>query len=125
MRRLVLLIVISISVLPLAAQTDRATLTGTVMDPSQSVVRDAKVTLHAVATGIDRVVSTNSAGGYAFSALPVGEYTVAIEAEGFEKEQIEPFKLEVGETRTLNAILRVGSVSSDVAVVAAPPPTLT
>jgi hypothetical protein len=116
-----LFLLIALSALPLAAQTDRATLTGVVMDPSRSVVPAAKVSLHAEATGINYSSVTNSAGVYTFSGLPVGQYTASIAAAGFEPLQIQSFTLEVGETRTLNVALRVGSVSSNVTVVDAAP----
>ncbi len=121
MRRLLLLILLLASVLPLAAQTDRAALTGVVMDSSRSVVPGAKVTLKATATGIESVVLTNGAGVYTFSALPVGQYTVAITAKGFQNQEVQSFTLQVGETRTLNATLLVGGGHSEVTVVAATP----
>ena len=52
---------------PLAAQTDRATLTGTVLDQSQSVVPVAAVSVHAVATGSEYATLTNSVGAYTFA----------------------------------------------------------
>jgi hypothetical protein len=91
--------------------TDRATLTGVVMDPSRSVVPGAKITIQAAATGITYSTITNSAGAYTVSGLPVGKYTVSIIAPGFEPLEVQSFTLEVGETRTLNASLRVGAVS--------------
>ena len=121
MRRLISLIMLSVSVFPLAAQTDRASLTGVVMDPSRSVVPGAKISLQAAATGIEYSALTNSAGVYTFSGLLVGQYTATIAVAGFETVQIQNFALEVGETRTLNVALRVGSVSSNVTVVDAAP----
>lgn len=103
------------------AQTERANLTGTVTDPTGSVVRDVTVTLHSVATGIDRVAQTNSAGAYNFSALQVGQYMLSFSAQGFGKEIVNSLTLQVGETRTLNATLRVGAVASDIEVVAETP----
>src|SRR5215813_13090874 len=108
-------------VFPLIAQTDRATLTGVVTDPSRSVVPGAKVSLQSAATGLEQVTLTNSAGVYTFSGLPVGQYTASIAATGFETLQIQTFTLEVGETRTMNATMRVGTVSSNVTVVEATP----
>lgn len=105
----------------LFAQTDRAVLTGTVTDPSHSVVPGAKIVVREVATGIDRYTVTNGAGAYTASNLPVGEYTLSIEAAGFDPLRVEPFTLAVGQTRTLNAVLRVGALSAEVTVVAATP----
>ena len=103
----------------LNAQTDRATLTGIVTDPAQAVIQNAKITLKSVATGTERATLTNGGGAYNFTALPVGEYTAIISATGFQLLEFKTFKLEVGETRTLNATLAVGSVGSSVQVTAA------
>jgi hypothetical protein len=116
-----LLLVLSLVTLPLAAQMDRAVLTGTIIDSSKSLIPGAKVTVHAVATGIDYAATSNSAGVYTLTGLPVGQYTASVSAVGFETLQIQAFALEVGETRTLNPALQIGSVSSNVTVVAATP----
>ncbi|MBO0861992.1 MAG: TonB-dependent receptor [Chloracidobacterium sp.] len=121
MRCFVLLIVILSSGSLVFAQTDRATVTGVVMDPNQSAVPDAKVILHSIATGTERSVQTNGAGVYTFSALPVGQYELSITAKGFQELRIQNFTLEVGQTRTLNVNLRVAAVSTEVTVVGATP----
>jgi hypothetical protein len=118
MRRIILLL---ISTFPLFAQIDRATLTGVVQDQSRSVVPNARVTLSAEATGLTYTVPSNNAGVYTFAGVPVGRYTASLAAPGFETLQIRPFNLEVGETRTLNATLHIGSVSSNVTVIEATP----
>src|SRR5882757_5092549 len=103
----------------LAAQTDRATLTGTVVDPSKTIIQGAKVTLKAIATGLERNADTNAVGAYSFTSLPVGQYTESIAAPGFQRLEFQPFTLEVGETRTLNAALNVSTVGINVQVTAA------
>src|SRR5215475_6140998 len=67
--------ILAILALPLCAQTDRATLTGTVTDQSHAVISGAKVVLTAGATGAEHVAITNGAGAYTLSALQVGRYT--------------------------------------------------
>ena len=103
----------------LAAQTDRATLTGTVVDPSQTRIQNAQVVLKSSATGVERETTTNATGSYSFTSLPVGQYTASITAPGFQTLQFEPFLLQVGETRTLNAELNIASVGQSVQVTAA------
>src|SRR5215469_10987347 len=126
MSRFFISIVLSLAAFPMAAQVDRAALTGVVLDPSHSAVAGAKVSLRAVATGLDYAATANAAGVYTFTGLPVGEYTASVSAAGFETLQVQTFTLEVGETRTLNPSLRLGAVSSNVTVVdAAPDLTLT
>jgi hypothetical protein len=103
----------------LDAQTDRATLTGSIRDQSEAVVPGAKITVRTLATGIEHVATTTAAGVYTLSSLPVGEFTASVSANGFQTVEFQKFKLEVGETRTLNAALQIGSVGSSVLVTAA------
>jgi hypothetical protein len=100
----------------LTAQTDRSTMTGTVTDQSNAVVPAATVTVKSVATGIERTATTNGVGAYSFSSLPVGQYTASIAAAGFQTLKFAPFNLEVGETRTVNATIAVGSVGASIQV---------
>ena len=121
MHRLNLIAVLTLVALPSTAQMDRAVLTGVVTDPSKGVIAGAKVIAHSVATGIEYPATTNSAGVYTLTGLAVGEYTASVSASGFETLQVKSFTLEVGETRTLNPTLAVGSVSSNVTVIDAAP----
>jgi hypothetical protein len=122
MRRLfITLAVLVLSVLHAGAQADRAALTGIVLDPTQKAVPGAKVTLTAVATGVVHAQTSNASGVYTFSSLPVGQYSLSVDASGFDSAKVEAFTLEVGETRTLNVPLRVGGAHEEVAVVSAAP----
>ena len=53
MIRSIALAVLMIGILPLAAQTDRAAVTGVITDPTRAVVPGAKVSVKAEATGIE------------------------------------------------------------------------
>ncbi|MFL6436952.1 MAG: TonB-dependent receptor domain-containing protein [Terriglobales bacterium] len=63
-------------------------ITGTVEDPQQSVISGAKIT--AVNNGTNSVYSaiTNSVGYFEMRGVPVGNYTVSIEASGFSKTRL-------------------------------------
>ena len=104
--------------LPLAAQNDRAMLTGTVTDQKHKLIAAAQVAVMSTATGLEYDATTNSAGVYVVNSLPVGQYTATILANGFAKLEFEPFTLEVGENRVLNATLAVASVNTVVTVAA-------
>jgi len=122
MRRLIfVLAVFVLSVLHAGAQADRAAVTGTILDPTQKAIAGAKVTLFAVATGVVHSQATNTSGVYTFSSLPLGQYTLAVDATGFETTKVDAFMLEVGETRTLNVAMRVGAAHEEVAVISAAP----
>jgi hypothetical protein len=106
---------------PLAAQSDRATLTGTVADQTQGSITGATITIRATATGLEQTTVSSAAGAYTLSFLPVGQYTMSVAAQGFDAVRIEPFPLNAGQTRTLNIMMKIGALSSEVTVVAATP----
>src|SRR5207245_1247103 len=103
---LVLLVVVGCG----QAQIDRATLTGTVTDPTRAVVRDAKIHAKDQATGLENEAESNSQGVYRVPGLAVGTYTVTVTHTGFATAQFQDVVLLVGETRTLDAHLKVGAV---------------
>ncbi len=98
------------------SQTDRAALTGTVSDASRACIPNVNVLIHSEATGAEHSVQTNFDGNYSVNALPVGRYTATFTASGFHTLQIEPFSLEVGQTRTVNAVLTIASQESQIVV---------
>ena len=93
MRRL--LLIPAIAVCQLLAQTDRATLTGSVTDPAENTIAAARITITSVATGSVYTAASNSAGVFVVGSLPVGEYTASIEAKGFQTLEFKPFTLRV------------------------------
>ena len=82
------------------AQLDRATLTGTIFDPSGAVVPGAKVELTSPDTGLRREVLSSGAGSYTFAGLPIGTYNVAVSFKGLTPISLKNVRLTVGETRT-------------------------
>ena len=81
MRGVILILVLSVLAL---GQTSTSQISGTVTDPTGSVVPNAVVTLHNDATGAVQKQTTTDAGVYAFPSIPVGTYTVSVEAAGFK-----------------------------------------
>jgi hypothetical protein len=102
----------------LTAQVDQASLNGTVIDATRSVVPGAKVEVVSNSTGIRRETLTGPAGSYHVPELAVGSYNVTISKEGFHAAQIKAVQLEVGEPRTLDVELTVGAVAEAVEVAA-------
>ncbi len=87
--------------LPTAHAQTTAQLTGTVTDPTGAVIPGAKVTLVNQATGDTRVVTSNSAGLYAFPALLPSTYTLKVSAKGFESKNLTGIELHAGDQRTV------------------------
>jgi hypothetical protein len=98
------------------AQVDRAVLEGAVTDPAGAVLVGANVKIQATDTDIAQEQRTNSNGYYRFPGLAVGRYTVTVTNDGFKTHVVEDVKLQVGETRTLNTKLDVGTISERVEV---------
>ena len=107
--------------LPVYAQQNFATLRGSITDASGARVASAEVTVTSVTTNSDRVTLTNGAGVYAVSSLPPDSYRATVAARGFDTVHIETFKLDVGQTRTLDLKLSIATLNSQVEVVAATP----
>ena len=57
-----------------SGQYTTASLSGTVVDQTGAVEPDAKITVQNADTGFTQSVTSNSAGEYLFSRLPVGNY---------------------------------------------------
>src|SRR5215471_12993946 len=67
------------------AQTFRGTILGTVTDTSGAVIQDATVRARNVATGLERITSTDADGNYIIAELPIGTYDVSVEKRGFSR----------------------------------------
>jgi hypothetical protein len=116
------LIVVSLGIilchLSLLAQNDHAMLSGTVSDQANSRIPLAKIVVKSKATELEYDAVSNSAGVYVLNSLPIGEYTASISSQGFEKVEFEPFMLQIGENRVLNATLAVAKVNTVIQVAA-------
>ena len=93
-----------------------ASLSGTVTDPSGAVVPNAKVTVHSLATGLDRVVNTDSAGLYVVPSLIPGDYKVQVSASGFSAYVVPKVTLDVDREVTVNMHLAISSAGETVQV---------
>jgi hypothetical protein len=107
---------------PSASQTLQVgTIAGTIIDPSGGVVPGVTVTLTSPALVTRRSTVTDSAGGYAFPSLPLGDYTVTFELTGFKKVVREGLTVTAARTLTIDVALEAGNLSETVTVVGGPP----
>jgi outer membrane receptor protein involved in Fe transport len=98
-----------------------ATLQGTVTDPQGAVVPNAKITVRNQATGLERVVQTDSEGAYQVAALPVGVYRIEVQAQGFQSQVVTSLNLEVARIVVQNFQMTIGNVAQEVTVTADTP----
>ena len=75
---------------PVHAQTVTGAVTGTITDPSGAVLPGAQVVAHNVDTGVDTSATSDSAGLYRISFLPIGRYQLKVRAAGFGEQTIPP-----------------------------------
>ena len=91
-------------------------ISGTVKDPTGGVVPKATVTATDTDTGIQQNVVTNDAGVYSFQNLPVGHYTLDINATGFRPYRRTSITLDVSSALIVDAMLEIGPTQETVTV---------
>jgi len=115
MKRLLLLAALVLFPIPVQAQVDRATLTGTVKDQLGAVIPGATVAVAHTGTNVTTHVQTTTEGVYLAPNLTSGTYTVAAEAQGFGT-QSRAVILDAGQRARIDFSLMVGGVSEAVTV---------
>ena len=99
-----------------AQQADRATITGFVTDSTGAAITDATVTVSNLATGVQTVVKTSSAGGYGTPPLILGTYSVKVEKQGFANSIKTGIVLRGGIEYRQDLTLNPGSTTQSVEV---------
>jgi Carboxypeptidase regulatory-like domain len=89
---------------------------GTVLDKSGSSIVGATVTVSSQGTGAARDATTDDAGHYQISLLPIGIYTVHVEFTGFQPAESKDLRLQVDEAREIDFTLSPSSVATSVEV---------
>jgi len=118
---LVLAIALTI-VFPLCAQIGGSgSIEGTVTDPSGAVIPGATVEATSVNTSVKTARQTTAAGYYVISALPAGEYTLKVTAEGFQSLVQEHVIVDALGTTAVNANMTIGSAAQQVTITEKPP----
>ena len=97
-----------------------ATVEGTVKDASGAVIREAKLTLTRIETGVRTNLATNNDGYFVTPPLPIGKYQVRCEAAGMKAWEKE-VQLETGQTVEVNPALAPGAITETVTVTATIP----
>jgi hypothetical protein len=89
---------------------------GNVVDKSGSGIPGATVTVTSQDTGLMRGGKTDDAGHYVVPLLPVGMFTVRVQANGFQGAEIKDARLQVNEGRELDFTLVPATVVTTVSV---------
>lgn len=98
------------------AQSDRATITGTVKDSTSAVVPGVEVLVTNVNTNDVQTAKTDSVGSYRVGNLPIGNYTVRFSKSGFKVLDRTGITLLISQVAEIDATLQIGETSETVQV---------
>lgn len=100
----------------LHAQTSTATISGDVSDSQGARLANTKIVVTNTDTGVATTSETNADGAYTVSSLPIGNYKVEAQHDGFKSSIRGPFPLAVGQEASVHFVLAVGDVGQKVEV---------
>ena len=89
---------------------------GTVEDKTGSVISGATVRVTSQGTAQTREAKTDDTGHYLIPLLPVGQYSLRVESQGFQSVEQKDVRLQVDEHRDVNFTLSPASVTATVEV---------
>ena len=102
-------------------QEYRATIVGSITDPSGAAAANARVTALNTGTGVATPAQANAEGNFMIPFLLPGAYTLRVEHSGFKTLERGPIELSVNDRTRVDLQLEVGQVSEQVTVVAQAP----
>ncbi len=106
---------------PVTAQVTTATIYGRVLDPSGAGVPQAKITMTNEGTNTTSSAVSDGSGEFTVAFLPVGVYTVSVEASGFKAQKHAGIELGAGQRVGAEYRLALGNVSEVVEISASTP----
>src|SRR6266478_1930581 len=98
------------------AQTETATIRGSVTDPTGAVVPGTTVRLIDLDRGLESQMTTGSAGFYTFANVRPGHYRMEVEKSGFKLVRLTGITVNVQDNVEENFKLNVGNISESITV---------
>ena len=113
--KVLILAVLAFCCIPASAQTT-GSISGTVTDPTGSVVPDIAIICRNVETGVQQNATTNAEGIYAFPILPVGHYELETFRPGFKPYKRTGLTIDVNTKLQVDIAMQMGEQSEQVTV---------
>ncbi|MFN0165140.1 MAG: carboxypeptidase regulatory-like domain-containing protein [Bryobacteraceae bacterium] len=113
-----------VSALPVAAQSLTGDILGTVFDPTQAVIVNAKVQVQNLGQGWTRETQTDEYGNYIVTKLAPGQYKITFSLTGFRTQIVPQVDLAVDQRARVNTTMQPGEVAESVTVEAGAVPLL-
>jgi Carboxypeptidase regulatory-like domain len=104
-----------------AQSSSTGSLSGSVADPSGSVLPGVTVLVSNLETGLSQSTVTGSSGEWTVASLPVGRYSISFELTGFKKLTRSDVLVQAVVTRQVNVTLEVGTITDQITVTADAP----
>ncbi len=112
-----LALALGVALAPVAnAQAASSTLSGKATDADGAPLPGVTVTATDKSTGLTRVAVTGADGTFRIVALPVGDYAVTAELQGFATVSVEGVHLNVASERSIEISMRAASVEETITV---------
>ena len=123
-RRLPTLFLAALILVPLIApravrgqsESGNGAVEGSVLDTNGAAISGASISVRNADTGLTRAGTTAANGRFSIPVLPVGSYTVKVEASGFGATERDQVTLRVGETTSVVFTLQPASVSQKLTI---------
>ena len=110
---------------PLQAQFETASVLGYVRDSSGAFIPGATVSLINQETKAVVTAKTSQGGAYEFTDVKIGQYTVTVNANGFDVSTTPPFAVTVNARQRVDLAMKIGSTNETVTVGSAASPLQT
>lgn len=117
----VLVVVAFLAPAPASAQAITGAITGTVRDQTGGAIPGVVVKVRNVGTNAALDVVTDRTGVYVAPLLPVGQYELTVELDGFKKFVRAGVQLSVNDRLRIDVTLEAGTIQELVTVVAESP----
>jgi hypothetical protein len=113
---IVIVLISAVAVWPVLAQSPTTTMLGVVKDKDGRGVPKADVTATNVDTNLSRNAKTNDQGEYRIEFVPIGNYKLEVNADGFKKYIANGIVLELNQDARVDAGMELGSVTEAMTV---------
>ena len=121
MRSFLLSAALCVFALSIFGQSDRGTITGTILDPAGAVVPNVPIEAKNTATSVTYRVASSGTGNYTIPNLPVGTYEISVSAMGFKKAVRTGVEVSANTTFAVDFTLQVGATTESVTITAEAP----
>jgi len=118
---LVVVLAFAAAARPVGAQVLYGSIVGNVHDSTGATLPGATVTILHEETKLTREITTDSAGGYTFTAVPSGTYLVTVSLQGFRTFTRQEVPVTLNNVTRVDAALAVGEIAETVTVVGESP----